>query len=305
MARKEAQYLKQPGVCFLRAAGVWGLAGRRHTVPTASTHATRANRVAVIAVVPAAALLPALPGKMAIHARTVELRKVLKLVAAVPRVVLAAVPLAPVVLIVSVVLTFSAPGQVLVLHAKMVELRKASLPTAGAASRTPSVPAVALQVSSTILVGIANVLPSQIQPVLIHAIVIRGPTQPIGLLWKNVLLVILKMPVLPPTLTLAMRVVTGELRTPVQLVHTQPALHATALAPVTRKPVLHAVTEGPLTRVPVVNLSQELFALVGVLPLQLQLTENEMLENVATVTVRVKLPRKHCAKRVQQPFGGL
>ena len=95
-----------------------------------------------------------------------------------------------------------------------------------------------------------------------------------------------------------------QLRTPVHLVHTQPALHATALAPVTRKPVLHAVTEGPLTRVPVVNLSQELLALVGMLPLLLQLTENELMDDVATVMVRVKLPRKHCAKRVQQPFFG-
>ena len=253
--------MKQPGVCFLRAVGVWGLAGRRQPVPTASTHATRANRVAVIAVVPAAALLHALLGQMVIHARTVELRKVLKLVAAVPRVVLATVPLVTVVLIASVVLTFSAPGQVLVLHAKMVELRKAPLPIV-AAPTTPVVPAVALQVFSTILVGIASVLPSQIQPFkIIHAIVIRGPTPPIGLLCKDVIPVILKLPVLPPTLTLAMRVVTGELRTPVHLVHTQPALNVTALAPVTRKPVIHAVMEELLTPVLLTSTKVELLAL--------------------------------------------
>ena len=94
------------------------------------------------------------------------------------------------------------------------------------------------------------------------------------------------------------------LAAPVHLVHTQPALNATALAPVTRKSVIHVLMEGLLTRVPVVNLSQELLALVEVLSLQLQLTKYEQLEIVATVLMKVELPRKHCAKRVQQPFLG-
>ena len=81
---------------------------------------------------------------------------------------------------------------------------------------------------------------------------------------QTVLLVILKSPPVLPTLTVATYVVMEEILTPVLLVHTQVALNATALAPVTRNRVPRAVTEGLRTRVPVVNLSQELLVLVGV-----------------------------------------
>jgi len=119
---------------------------------------------------------------------------------------------------------------------------------------------------------------------------------------QTVLLVILKSPPVLPTLTVATYVVMEEILTPVLLVHTQVALNATALAPVTRNRVPRAVTEGLRTRVPVVNLSQELLVLVGVL--QVQHTKYGQLENVATVPVKAKLPRKQRARQVQQLFLG-
>ena len=119
---------------------------------------------------------------------------------------------------------------------------------------------------------------------------------------QTVLLVILKSPPVLPTLTVATYVVMEEILTPVLLVHTQVALNATALAPVTRNRVPRAVTEGLRTRVPVVNLSQELLVLVEVL--QVQHTKYGQLENVATVLVKAKLPRKQRARQVQQLFLG-
>jgi hypothetical protein len=126
----------------------------------------------------------------------------------------------------------------------------------------------------------------------------------VGLVCRHVLLVISKLSVRLVQVTPVPPVLTEELLllTIVAVVTIQPALNAMALAPVTRNRVPRAVTEGLRTRVPVVNLSQELLVLVEVL--QVQHTKYGQLENVATVLVKAKLPRKQRARQVQQLFLG-